>query len=493
MMKKIIKIYLLIIVAISFTGCSDEYFDVNTPVDSVPLDQLDMKDLMGPVLYNTSLAQYYASTVASNYSQYLGGYGYTSAGKSEMSATWSSIYLRVLPNLKIIKDKADQKGALHYGAVASIVEAINIALATDMWDEIPYSQAGNTTEFPHPLFESQEQIYSAVFSLLDQAIQALEAPDNSFISMGNEDLIYGGDFDKWLRAAYTLKARYQLHLVQKGITTPNEVLTSIANGFTSNDDNFMMVYPDNELNPWYQSAVLTRATGNYFIAPNDQLISMMNGTTYPFQSGVEIDPRLPEIYVNEGNIGDPWRGGMNGGDGDSSDGEPLNTYFKDGGYYTTNTSPLILVTYAEAMFIKAEAAFLANSGTSTSVGSNTEAYNAYMTGIAASISQIGVDGTDYLADGSVDVGEASLMLNHIMKEKYIANILNPETYTDFRRYNFSSDVFKGLAIRLNLDDTVDEYDGLWFRRAIYPSSERNSNPNISNYEQEPTVNVWWAN
>ncbi|WP_166959651.1 SusD/RagB family nutrient-binding outer membrane lipoprotein [Yeosuana marina] len=491
-MKKILKIYLFVIV-VGFTACNDQYFDINTPVDSVPLDQLDMKDLMGPVLYNTMLAQYYASVVAGNYSQYFGGYGYSAAGKSEMASTWSNIYLRVLPNLKLIKDKANEKGALHYGAVALIVEAANIGLAADMWDKIPYSQAGQSSKYPHPDFDSQEQIYNSVFSLLDEAIHILEAPDNSFINMGSEDLIYGGDFDKWLRAAYTLKARFQLHLVQKGITTPNDVLTSIANGFTSNDDNFMMVYPENELNPWYQGSILTRQTGNYFVAPNDQIVSMMNGTSYPFQSGVITeDPRLHEIYQNEGDPGDPWRGGMNGGIGDSSDGEPLNTFFKEGGYYTSSTSPLILITYAEAMFIKAEAAFLSDGGTSTSTGSTTEAYNAYMAGISASMDQIGVDGTDYMADTSVDVGEAGLMLNHIMKEKYIANNLNAETYNDLRRYDFSSDVFKDLAIRLNLDDVVDDYDGLWFRRAIYPTSEKNANPKAFDYEEEPTVSVWWA-
>jgi hypothetical protein len=29
---------------------------------------------------------------------------------------------------------------------------------------------------------------------------------------GREDSIYGGDVNKWVKAAYTLKARYQLHL-----------------------------------------------------------------------------------------------------------------------------------------------------------------------------------------------------------------------------------------------------------------------------------------
>lgn len=495
-MKKLIKITaILTIILFGFAACSEDYFDVNTPANAVDIGQLDMKDLMGPVLYNTMMAQYSTTNVFGNYSQYFGGYGNQAAGRTDLSGTWNYVYLYILPNVRIIKEKAAAQDAKYYEAVALVIEAANIGLATDSWDAIPYAEASKPSQFPHPDFDSQEQIYNEIFTLLNQAIQLLEGADNSFIGMGNEDLIYQGDFNKWLRAAYTLKARYQLHLVQKGITTPNDVLASIANGFTSNSDNFLMNFPDDKLNPWYQNAILTRNTGNYYVAPNDQIISMMNGTTYPFESDdLEIDPRLPIIYQNEGAAGSPWRGAMNGGDGSSSDGEPSNTYYKEGGYFTNATSPLILITYAEAMFIKAEAGFLANGGTTTSTGANGETYAAYTMGINASMEQYGADGATYLADGAVDVGEAGLMLNHIMKEKYITNILNSETYNDFRRYNFSEDVFKDLALRLEDDDTDSDYKGQWFRRAIYPVSEKNANPDVvAKYEQEPTVDVWWAN
>ena len=171
----------------------------------------------------------------------------------------------------------------------------------------------------------------------------------------------------------------------------------------------------------------------------------------------------------------------------------LDCSLRDGGYYTNATAPLILITYAEAMFIKAEAAFLANGGNETSVGSNSVAYEAYMEGIAASMEKLGADGTDYMTDTAVDVGESNLMLHHIMKEKYIANYFNVETYNDFRRYNFSDNVFMGLELRLEGEDEDSEYTGQWYRRAIYPDSEQNSNEDVVNANwQEPTVDVWWA-
>jgi hypothetical protein len=494
MKNSIIKTITIALLIVGISACSDDYFDVNTPSTAVDLDELGMKDLFAPVLHSTIFAQYYAEQSFGNYTQYFGSYGSGAAGEAELGATWNEVYLYILPNLQAIKVKADAQNAKHYGAVADIVKAINIGFATDSWDKIPYSEATQALDNSYPSFDTQESIYTEVFALLNSAINALEAPDPSQINIGSEDLIYGGDKGKWLRAAYTMKARFQLRMVAKGLATPNDVLTSIANGFTSNSDDFQMSFPPEQLNPWYSTEILSRNTGNFYRAPNDQLISMMNGTTYPFESdALEIDPRLPAIYANEGEAGDPWRGFMNGGTGESSDGEPANTFYKDGGFYTSATAPIVLITYAEAMFIKAEAAFLANGGSTTSTGATSDAYAAYMDGIAANMSKIGVSGADYMADPAVAVEADGLMLNHIMKEKYIANILNPETFSDFRRYNFSADVFKGLALRLEDEELEFDYKGMWFRRAVYPTSERNTNPDVvqENY-QEPIVSVWWA-
>jgi len=500
-MKKMIKnIVIVVLLAVCFTGC-DDYLDVNTPSDAVNVDDLNMKDIMGPVMFNTVYSDYYAETVFGNYTQYFGSYGNGAAGLTSNSTTWSNIYSKVLPNVKVVREKAESQGALHYEAVAKILEAINMSFAVENWDNVPYSQATVPFEYANPVLDDGQQVYSQALTLLNQAISALENTDPSGIAMGNEDLIYGGDYDKWLRAAYTFKARMQLKMMKNGGTTASDVLASITNGFTSNADNFKLFFPEGKFNPFYSTNILSRNTSNFYRAPNDQLITMMNGKTYPFESGViDIDPRLPAIFENEGEDGDPWRGFMNGGTGESSDIEDdsdpdniiyfaANTFYKDGGYYTSVNSPLILITYAEAMFIKAEAAFLANGGNTTSVGSSGEAYTAYMAGISASMVQIGVNGNNYMADAAVDVTETGLMLNHIMKEKYIANIHNTETYSDMRRYNFSPDVFKDLELRKE-EDSESEYQGKWFKRAIYPLSESDTNTNIQQDESSSVVDVW---
>ncbi|WP_372757095.1 SusD/RagB family nutrient-binding outer membrane lipoprotein [Mariniflexile sp.] len=496
MKKHIIQLTLIVSTFFIAVGC-DGYLDVNTPSGVQDESALGAKDLMGPIMRNTVTANYYAAITFGNYVQYFGSYGFGASGFTTNASTWNVIYTDILPNIKTLKTKTAETGALHYAAVADILEAINISFAVECWGDVVYSQATEPNIYQYPSLDDGKTVYNQAFELLNNAIETLEAPDASGILLGSEDIIYGGGtgaYAKWLRAAYTYKARMQLKMMKNGGTTAADVLASISKGFTSNDDDFQLDYPSDKTNPYYATNVTQRSTSNFFYALNDQLISLMNGSQYPFNGTITEDPRLTAMFVKETSVGvaspstDPWRGFLNGGTGLSSDGQSGNVYYKDGGFHTSSTSPLILMTYAEAMFIKAEAEFLANGGTTTSTGTTASGYSAYLAGIEANIAKLGVNGTAYLADTAVNVGQANLQLNHIMKEKYIANIHNTETFSDFRRYNFSANVFKGLALRIQQPE--DEYLGKWFVRAVYPTSETDSNPNIP-YDETTCVNSIW--
>lgn len=487
-MKTIFKTTLALFLIAILGSCNNDYFDVNTPYDATKSEQLNIEDLLGPVIHSTIEGQRSAELTLGNYVQNFVNEGGGASSEAQLSSLWEKVYLQVLPNIKVIKQKSQETGAIHYNAIADILTAINLGIATDCWGNIPYTQASMGADNLYPKFDTQETIYNEIFKLLDSAIAKLNRTDNSGFSIKN-DLIYKGETDKWVKAAYTLKARYQLRMLNKGLLNATDIINSINNGFTSNNDNFLMSYND-KINPWYSSEVLSKNTGNFHRDIASQLVSSMNGNYYPFSNpSLEIDPRLPKFATNEGAT--EWKGFVSGGEGKSPDGSNANTFFAQDGFYTSVNSPLILISYAEAMFIKAEAEFLANGGTSTSTGATSNAYNAYLEGINASMEMYKVDATDYVADASIAVGEANLMLNHIMKEKYIHNFLNPETFTDFRRYDFSDDVFKGLKIREENDSSVD-YAGEWFLRASYPTSELNRNKEVVNANKKlPTEPVWW--
>jgi hypothetical protein len=496
-MKNNIKNLVLIISVIFLVNGCDNYLDVNTPSGAQEESTLEMKDIIGPVMKNTVMANYYASTVFSNYAQNFGSYGYGASGFTSLGSTWNIIYTDILPDIKVLEAKAIKNEAHHYGAVIKILKAINISFAVECWGDVPYSQASDPTNYPYPALDDGKIVYNQALALLNEAIATLEAPDASGKFLGNEDIIYGGGanaFNKWLKAAYTYKARMQLKMIKNGGTATSDVLTSISKGFTSNADDFQLNYPSDKNNPYYITNVIQRSTSNFYYALNDQLISLMNGNQYPFVGTITEDPRLSSMFVKETGVGvpspagTPWRGFMNGGDGESSDGQPGNVYYKDGGFYTSSNSPLLLLTYSEALFIKAEAEFLANGGSITSAGTTASGYGAYLAGIQANMTKLGVNGAAYIADASVDVGQSNLKLNNIMREKYIANIHSTETFSDFRRYNFSANVFKGLALRVQQPN--DEYQGKWYTKAIYPSTETNTNSNIPYNESSSVTNIW---
>ncbi len=490
-MKNILKTTCIALLILSTGSCSDEYFDVNTPSGAAQEEELRMKDLMAPVIYRTIQGQNSAESDFGNYTQYFVFQGGVATGETSASGLWTNFYLYALPNILTIKEKAAALGATRYTAVADILTAINLGLVTDTWDNVPYSQAASGVQNTTPSFDSQQAVYTSIFSLLDNAIALLEVPDNSIYKLSNDDLIYQGNMDKWLRAAYTIKARYQLHLVRAGTVSATDVLNTVSKGFTSNADDFQMNFTDRDINPVYALEIVARGQGNPHNDLASQLISSMNGDYYPFQSGaLDIDPRLLAFAERDVNSTE-WKGFVSGGAGKSPDGTPGNARFLKDGYYTSIDSPIAVITYGEALFIKAEAAFLANGGTTTSTGSNAVAYTAYIDGIAASMSKFKVNGTNYLADPAIAVGEAGLMLNHIMKEKYIHNFMNPETFVDFRRYDFSDDVFVGLKIREEIDSS-GEFIGEWFRRASYPSTEVTRNRAVVEANQKsPITPVWW--
>ncbi len=525
-MKNILKTIVVLFLITLVSGCSKDFFDVNTPTAATDASELSMNDLLGPVIYHTVYAQYDAENVFGNYTQYFVGEGGTAAGATSVAGVWSNVYLYILPNLKVIRDKAKAADAKHFDAVAQILTAMNLGIATDSYENIPYSEAAQASNNYAPAFDSQESIYTAIFSLLDNAIAELEGPDNSgFEPNSKSDLIYHGDMSKWLRAAYTLKARYKLHLINKlGATkAAQDALTAIAKGFTSNKDDFQMGFDDLHINPWYSTEVMAKRTGNYFHNICDQLIEYMDGRQFPFtDSLVKRDPRIivyaqPDNGKGEEDGSNEYRGFISGGSGLSgvtdSVGDSLraNTDFREEGFYTNATAPIVILSYSEALFIKAEAEFLVGGGTTTSTGISNTGYDAYIAGIRANMEKLNgsiekiksgyrddttyqknpdVTPTQYLADPSINMGAANLKLQDIMRQKYIANFLNPETYVDMRRYNYSKDVFPGLD--LPLDNDQSEFPGKWLVRAQYPSTETQRNPdNVAKNQKSPDEPVWW--
>lgn len=62
-------------------------------------------------------------------------------------------------------------------------------------------------------YMDQKDVYDVIFKMLDQAITALHnTPSTAQYSLGENDKCFGGDKDKWLRFANTLRLRLALRV-----------------------------------------------------------------------------------------------------------------------------------------------------------------------------------------------------------------------------------------------------------------------------------------
>jgi hypothetical protein len=502
-MKNIFKIAGALTLAISIYSCSDSYFDVNTPSNAVPQDKIAMKDVLSPCIQYTMNAQFNAASNIALVDQHIttivqDRQGIDNQYLATLDGYWRIVYTQALPNIKVLEDKAIASNSSHYLGIAKVLKAINLGTTTDLYGDIPYSESLLGTAALYPKYDSQQAIYTEIIKLLDESIALFSAPNTSTFAPAGEDLIYGGKIANWTKAAYTFKARFQLHLskVNGATATANAVLASLSKGFTTNTDDFQLKYNSVNINPWYSTQV-GLFTGNVFYAISNHFISYMNGgTVYPF-AAVTMDPRLPLLvdmrtYNSAGVTGTQpilpaGYVGTTNGTGSSSSAK-IGTQF----FYSKVDAPLVYLTFSEAKFMEAEAQFLLAGGTTTSTGSNAAAYAAYKAGITANMDKIGVataDKTAYLADTSIDKGAGALELKDIMRQKFIALFLNPETFTDYRRYDFSTNAFKNLTIPVNTDPVNG---GKWMRRIVYSTNERSANAVNYSANFKPMITaVWW--
>lgn len=479
----------ILIVCLTFSSC-DRFLGDDTNIDPNRTKNASLATLLAASIEATSNNHYQIANTTSLFAQHTASYfvGLTDSHyEVRMQDPWSAIYLGALTNLDILVEQATAQNAPHYVGVGKVLQAINLGLATDTWGDVPFSNAFEGVSNLHPAYDSQESVYQTIQKLLDEALVELQKP-TSALKPGTDDLAYGttaanagGNIPKWIKLAYALKARYALHTSKKGLQGPMQALAALPLAFTSNSDDFQLVYNSVTKNPWHVNVALPINTGNFTIAPSEQLVGMMNAASYP---GL-IDPRLPLMFDRRTSTA-PFTGMQNGAALGGNTNLTVNTY------YARETAPVLMVTYAETKFMEAEAEFLVNGGTKTSVGSTQKAYDAYVAGITAHMDKLGVSPTDrnlYLANPLVAVGPAGLTLELIMKEKYIATFLNPEGWVDVRRYDYDPLIYRGMTLPANHNPALN---GQFIRRVLYPLDELNRNgEQVNKVVKGLAEKMWW--
>lgn len=459
-MKKII-ITILCIVGV-LTSCQkklDEYgVSPNDPLTTSPALLLSGAEVGTFANYTGSL-----SRISALFTQQIAGidgqfidYAKYDLNDNTFTNEWTTIYQGTLVNTRVLSDKYGA-GSPYYVGIGKILTAMNLALASDLWGDVPYTDAlkGLENNF-NAKYDKQEDIYNIILpKLLDEAIVELSKPANSNISIpAADDLIFGGNVNKWKSAAYILKARYSNRLSQVDPTgSATKVLNALAAADLKPDGSadMMAVFFDSStsLNQW--SAFVSGRPG--YIKMGKNFIDILNSTN---------DPRLP-FYATKDDNGGYTGTAVNGDD---------NTTSNPGEGIASNASPLPLVTYSEAKFIEAEAQLR--------LGKPSLAANAYNEAVKASVKKVtGSDPSNsFIIDNASEMA-GSISLEKIIIQKYIALFTEIEPYNDFRRTGFPSLVPNSNGVKTQIP-----------LRLPSSSDERLYNPNAT-IVTDVYAPVWW--
>ncbi len=410
-------------------------------------------------------------SLGAHWPQYFAEYQYPEISYYQFRPTtadawWSNWYAGPLQDLQSALGKATATSRPNQIGPILVVRAWDYSLMTGIWGDIPFSQANRgDSAVIAPTYDTQKVIYDSLLKNLADAA-AMMGPSKG-VGYGAQDPIYAGDAAKWIKFANSLRARLGMNLSK---VDPNrakaEVAAAIAaGGFTSNDDNAQLNWPGDGVsnNLWYgtqKEGNGTRDDARLSVTFVDTL-SHLNDPRLPVFARPVQDPDCGTATgckpVNPGN----FRGMPNGLEAGQA-GAWGTRASRMGTKVFAAKQPSYIMTYAEFLFIKAEAA---ERGWITG-----GAAQFYAAGIRAAMEQWGVssDAIDaYLAQPSVQYKGGQAGLAQIGVQKWIALFTQGvEAWMEWRRTGYPN-----LTPALNARTTGGQIP----RRVIYPQTEQSFN------------------
>jgi hypothetical protein len=301
-----------------------------------------------------------------------------------------------LLSLRSIQASASAEGDKVYEGIAQVLEALLIGTTADIWGSIPYSEA--VADNATPAFDDQMAVYTAVQTLLDQAITNI---DGAGAGPGGVDLFFGDSpladqRTKWKAVARTLKARFHLHTAERlgGTAAYTAARTAALQGISAAENDLRTLHSGvtSERNMWVQFQN-TSGFGLDLVA-GKRLVDIMLA---------QNDPRLPEYFgLNE-------QGGYGGMDVTTQGGTPGPQISPlAGSERHTDDFRQPIVTWEENQLIIAEA--------SLALGDLPTAQTA-LNAVRAAHGKPVVVAT----------------LQSVMEEKYISMFQNLEVWNDWKR------------------------------------------------------------
>ncbi|RZK46670.1 MAG: SusD/RagB family nutrient-binding outer membrane lipoprotein, partial [Pedobacter sp.] len=271
--KSLLVIGVLVLVAA--TGCKKEDFDINRNPDDITESTVNFRTVLPSALANTATA-----IEGENWKWLQNWMGWWARSGSFQDLTdeetyefdndfsvsvWNSLYANA-NNYNFVATKANEADAGFYEAIAIIMRSNCFQMLVDVYGNIPYSEALQGAGIRTPKYENGADIYSDLFRKLDDAIALLKDADaiaaDKNVDIEQNDLIFGGDPDMWIKYANTLKLRMLMHVYQApGFDVAGEaaIIQAEPAGFLGNDENATLNpgYSATKPAPFYRAYVTT--------------------------------------------------------------------------------------------------------------------------------------------------------------------------------------------------------------------------------------------
>ena len=264
-MKKYILWLLLVAFTVMQYGCTKDFKNLNTDPYALTQAQLAANNAGVSAYFSTAQQNLvengpWLTQLDNFYGDNFVGYVYPPSGfrgnqypctffnqDGWQDGLWGNAYSNVMTTTHLIINNAkaitpSTPATEAQLAIAKIIRVAGMHPVADGWGPIIYSKfAIPESDQVSYNYDTQKDVYTSMFADLDTGVSKLSAlvAASSPSTFGNLDMIYGGNYTKWIKAANSLRLRLGLRLtridnataklqVQKALSDPNGVITDNA-------------------------------------------------------------------------------------------------------------------------------------------------------------------------------------------------------------------------------------------------------------------------
>lgn len=307
----------------------------------------------------------------------------------------------------------------NYQGLAKLFRAIYFTKLTEIFGDVPYSEALQGEANDKPKYDTQEDVYAGVLQELEEANELLQ-PANGII---DGDIIFKGDILKWKKLTNAFRLRTLMHLSKRegdskiNIKQQFNQLLSDPNKYPlmdSNGDNGQLIFNTTDPSNYYPTAGHLSVTT--LVSLEQSFVEMLQQRSDPrlFSFAEPVAGKTAGVFENYKGVD----AGLSPADQQSTAAQSslINRRFVD--LKNPVNEPMIFLGFAEQELIIAEAIV---RGWATG---NVEEH--YKKGVRASMAfyNIAADKIDsYLLGSLVDLKNTDV-LSKILTQKYIAFFMN---------------------------------------------------------------------